>query len=142
METEIDLEREERILAGIERRNRRLLRTALVLVVAVVASVVALYLLLPEPTAAPAVKDRAAVVALVLSQDPIFASATEFDPAGIGVADWWKAEEVDGVWQVTVRLGWGDCPAGCISEHVYRYEVRGGTVQLLEEYGDPLSTRN
>jgi hypothetical protein len=35
-------------------------------------------------------------------------------------------------------MGWGDCQAGCISRHVWVYDVdAGGAVTLVEERGDP-----
>ncbi len=34
------------------------------------------------------------------------------------------------------RKGWGDCPAGCISEHFWLFSVENGIVLLLEHYGD------
>ena len=35
--------------------------------------------------------------------------------------------------------GWGDCPAGCISRHFWKFNVRfDGTVVFITSYGDPL----
>lgn len=40
--------------------------------------------------------------------------------------------------EVRVSVGWGDCEAGCISEHSWVYDVsRDGTVVLASEAGDP-----
>jgi hypothetical protein len=36
----------------------------------------------------------------------------------------------------TFRHAWGDCPAGCISEHLWEFTVTGGTPVLVREYGD------
>ncbi len=37
------------------------------------------------------------------------------------------------------NIGWGDCPAGCTSNHFWEYEVwTNGTVYFIEEYGTPL----
>lgn len=36
------------------------------------------------------------------------------------------------------RRAWGDCPAGCMYQHVWVFSVEGGMVTLLEEYGDPV----
>lgn len=42
--------------------------------------------------------------------------------------------------EFTFSLGWGDCPAGCIYHHFWRFHVfRDGRVLLADEYGDPLS---
>jgi hypothetical protein len=41
---------------------------------------------------------------------------------------------------VVIRIGWGDCPAGCINEHRWTYAIgRDGTVELLREEGDDLA---
>lgn len=34
--------------------------------------------------------------------------------------------------------GWGDCPAGCICRHYWRFYVDADDVVLVEEYGDEL----
>jgi hypothetical protein len=39
----------------------------------------------------------------------------------------------------TFRHGWGDCPAGCIHEHIWTFRVEGHRVFKLEDYGDPIS---
>ena len=46
----------------------------------------------------------------------------------------------DEVGRYTFRRAWGDCPAGCIKEHVWIYTVQGAEVQLELEYGDDLQT--
>ena len=36
-------------------------------------------------------------------------------------------------------MGWGDCPSGCIDEHLWRYAVQpDGAIRLLAEMGDPI----
>ena len=35
-------------------------------------------------------------------------------------------------------FGWGDCPAGCIHRHFWKFYVDEDTVQLVQEYGDDL----
>jgi hypothetical protein len=37
-----------------------------------------------------------------------------------------------------LRKAWGDCPAGCLYEHVWVLRVEHGVVELLDEYGTPL----
>jgi hypothetical protein len=38
--------------------------------------------------------------------------------------------------EVVVRIGWGDCPAGCIDEHTWTYQVaRDGAVGFVGEQG-------
>ena len=42
-----------------------------------------------------------------------------------------------GAFLVSVRVGWGDCPAGCINEHTWVYAVSpDGGVTLQSEGGD------
>ena len=58
------------------------------------------------------------------------------DPDLIGQASWWEAVSLADGWRVTFRVGWGDCPAGCIDEHTWTYDVTGdGTLSLVEERG-------
>ena len=41
-----------------------------------------------------------------------------------------------GAYIVTVTVGWGDCPAGCIERHTWQYAVApDGTVTLQAEDG-------
>ena len=78
-------------------------------------------------------------VDLVLAQDERFAGIGPRDPQLIGQAAWHEVSEDDDGWQVVIRMGWGDCPAGCISEHRWTYVVSGsGEVELASEIGDPL----
>jgi len=75
----------------------------------------------------------------VQEQDPRFAGIEARDPNAIGQADWYALEETADGWQVTMRIGWGDCPAGCSNEHRWIYLVHhDGSVQLGSEAGDPL----
>ena len=40
---------------------------------------------------------------------------------------------------MTFRVGWGDCPAGCIDEHVWTYDVaQDGTITVVSESGPPV----
>lgn len=93
----------------------------------------------PSPSPAPQISTPDEAVALVLGQDPRFVGIERRDPNLIGQANWYEVGFMDDGFKVTVRIGWGDCPAGCISEHVWAYGVlRDGNVQLLSETGDPL----
>ncbi len=45
----------------------------------------------------------------------------------------------DNYLQYTFKYGWGDCPSGCIHEHVWHFTVNvDGTVEFVGEEGDPL----
>ncbi|MGZ8562260.1 MAG: MSCRAMM family protein [Candidatus Limnocylindria bacterium] len=80
-----------------------------------------------------------AAARLALAQQERFRGIGAYDPNLIGQAAWYKvAPDGDG-WEVQVRIGWGDCPAGCISEHLWVYGVtHGGSVHLISEDGDAL----
>lgn len=42
-------------------------------------------------------------------------------------------------WRLAYSIGFGDCPAGCISRHYWNFRVTyGGDVTFLGESGDPL----
>ncbi len=61
-----------------------------------------------------------------------------FDPDLIGQASWYKVAPASGVgaFVVTVRIGSGDCQAGCIDEHTWVYAVApDGTVSVVSETG-------
>jgi hypothetical protein len=76
---------------------------------------------------------------LALAQQPRFAGIAPIDENLIGQAAWYRVTESSDGWQVLIRIGWGDCPAGCISEHTWTYAVgRGGGVELVSDEGDAL----
>ncbi len=93
------------------------------------------------PAASTEVISADQAVRLVLAQRADFAGIGPLDPNLIGQAAWYEVAEAGDGWQVLVRIGWGDCPAGCISQHRWTYGVeRDGSVELLAEDGDELVT--
>jgi hypothetical protein len=83
--------------------------------------------------------DAAAAARLALAQQARFAGIGPLDPNLIGQAAWYEVTETDDGWQVLIRIGWGDCPAGCINEHRWTYAVgRDASVELIQEAGDVL----
>lgn len=91
----------------------------------------------PSPSPGPATAEEA--VELVLEQEERFAGIGPLDPDLIGQAAWYEVAETNTGWQVVIRIGWGDCPAGCMNQHRWIYTVdRDGTVELMHEEGDPL----
>ena len=85
------------------------------------------------------VTDAAGAAQIALAQQPRFAGIGPLDESLIGQASWFDVTEVDDGWEVLIRIGWGDCPAGCINEHRWTYEVgRDGRVTLLNEVGNDL----
>lgn len=90
------------------------------------------------PVAQPVESGAEAAAAVLLADRELFrgvvvgAAGSEhqqgsyYEPAGDG-------------WRVVIRVGWGDCPAGCIYEHEWRFNVSAeGDVSLEVEAGDPL----
>jgi hypothetical protein len=77
-----------------------------------------------------------AAVAAVLATDPRFDGIRPLDPDLIGQSAWTTVEPTSDGWTVVVRIGWGDCPAGCIDEHTWTYAVStAGEVTLMAEVG-------
>ena len=77
------------------------------------------------------------MAAVVIAQ-PQFGGIQRHDPSLIGQSRWWDARPASGVgaFVVTVSVGWGDCPAGCIDTHAWTFAVTpDGAVRLLSETG-------
>jgi hypothetical protein len=92
----------------------------------------------PAPAGGGPVTTEDQAVARVIAHEPRLAGIAERDPEMIGQANWYEASPASGVgaFVVTVRLGWGDCQAGCIDEHTWVYAVLpDGTVNLQSEGG-------
>jgi hypothetical protein len=95
----------------------------------------------PSPVTTPAagLPTEHEAVALVLSGDPRFADLGPRDPGLIGQGSWYEVRSIGPGYEVTVRIGWGDCPAGCISGHSWVYSVDPDQgVRLVRESGDEL----
>ena len=85
------------------------------------------------------VTDAVAAARLALAQQDRFSGIGPQDQNLIGQASWYEVTEGDDGWQVLIRIGWGDCQAGCINEHRWIYAVgRDGSVELMSEEGDAL----
>lgn len=93
-----------------------------------------------SPSVGPVTTPEAAVAA-VIAHEPRLTGIGPKDSDLIGQSSWYEVTPASGVgaFLVSVRVGWGDCPAGCISEHTWRYAVGpDGMVQLQEESGEPV----
>jgi hypothetical protein len=99
----------------------------------------------PSPSAAPSsgpplpITTPEAAMAAIAVVEPRFAGIGPLDPDLVGQAAWYDAKPASGVgaFVVTIQVGWGDCPAGCIERHTWTYAVLpDGTVNLLSEGGD------
>ncbi len=94
----------------------------------------------PLPSSRPAAS-AAAAFAAVRARSPYFDAVQPRDPQMVGQAAWWTATPAGpgtgGAWEVTVSVGWGDCPAGCISNHVWRWAVAADGATTLESESGP-----
>jgi hypothetical protein len=92
---------------------------------------------LPGGSGAPTTGAEAA--RLALARDSRFAGIGPKDDKLIGQASWYEVTAADDGWQVVIRIGWGDCEAGCINEHRWTYAVgRDASVELTHEVGPAL----
>ena len=98
----------------------------------------------PVPSVAPAptsITSPDAAAAVVLASDPRFAGLTPRDPNLIGQCCFYTATSTGSGFAVTIEIGWGDCPAGCVDRHDWFYSVApDGTVHLDLEEGAPVPT--
>jgi hypothetical protein len=98
----------------------------------------------PQPTALNISTPELAVAA-VQAQTPLFDNFGPKRKDVIGQDHWWEALPLDGStppagWAVTFTAGWGDCPAGCIDNHSWTWNVaRDGTVTFVSEEGSVLT---
>jgi hypothetical protein len=114
--------------------------------VTVIAIVVAACATNAAPTGTPSatpvtVTTPEAAVATVIGHEPRLAGIEPRNPDAIGQASWYEVAPASGVgaFVVQVRVGWGDCPAGCIEEHRWTYAVApDGTVSVVAESGPPV----
>ena len=96
----------------------------------------------PSPSIAPTattITSPDAAATLVLASDPRFAGLTPADPNAIGQCCFYTATPAGTGFSVTIEIGWGDCPAGCIDRHHWFYSVTtDGTIHLDREDGPAL----
>ena len=92
----------------------------------------------PAPTNGGPVTTEDQAIAAVIRNEPRLAGIVRRDPEMIGQSSWYEVVPASGVgaFLVTVRIGWGDCQAGCIDEHTWVYAVQpDGTVNLQSDGG-------
>jgi hypothetical protein len=98
----------------------------------------------PDPTGPPAttpagtnVTSAAQAAALVFASDPRWAQMVPLRADMIGQSSWYESFEDGDGFAVNITVGSGDCPAGCIDQHVWHYRVdREGKVELIGEDGE------
>lgn len=80
-----------------------------------------------------------AAAALVLASDSRFTGIEPKNPDMIGACCFSEVTPAGDGFAVTIEIGWGDCPAGCINRHHWFYTVtRDGTVTFDHEDGPAL----
>jgi hypothetical protein len=86
------------------------------------------------------VDSPAAAATRVLAAYPQFAGIGPLNSEMIGQCCWYDVTEAPGGYQVTIHVGWGDCPAGCIDRHEWTYSVAAadGSLKLIGETGAPV----
>ena len=78
-------------------------------------------------------------VAAVQALDPRFALVEPYNPEMIGQCCFSKVATTADGWTVTIEIGWGDCPSGCISRHQWMFAVApDGVVTPTGETGLPV----
>ena len=86
------------------------------------------------PAVGPLTADEA--VALVLAMDPRFGVLKPRDLGMIGQSAWYEVVPTGTGYLVTVSIGWGDCPSGCIERRTWVYSVSAsGVVELASVSG-------
>lgn len=95
--------------------------------------------IVPESPFTTPVVSPADATARVIASDHRFAGVGPLQPDLIGQSSWYEAFETGDGFLVTITIGWGDCPAGCIERHTWQFEVsRDGVVGAPVEGGDPI----
>jgi hypothetical protein len=90
----------------------------------------------PGASASAPASDADRAAAAVLATDPLFANLQPANPDLIGQCCFYTVRETADGWAVTVEIGWGDCPAGCIDKHRWTFTVdKAGTVTKTRETG-------
>lgn len=86
----------------------------------------------PTPVPVLVTSPEQAVARVILAEKRL-AGIAAYDAAAIGQASWYQVAPASGVgaFVVTVRIGWGDCEAGCIDEHRWQYAVTPDGVALI-----------
>ncbi len=88
------------------------------------------------PAAGGPVTSADEAAAAVIAQNQQFADLQAYNADMIGQCCFYRVEPAANGWTVTVEVGWGDCPAGCIDRHQWTYTVTPtGVVTLTGESG-------
>ncbi len=90
----------------------------------------------PGASASAPLSDADRAAAAVLATDPLFTNLQADNPDLIGQCCFYTVRQTADGWAVTVEIGWGDCPAGCIDKHQWTFTVdKAGAVTRTGETG-------
>jgi hypothetical protein len=93
------------------------------------------------PASGGVVRTPADAIERVIAQEPRLTGIQPFDSGLIGQSSWYAVAPASGVgaFVVEIRVGWGDCEAGCINEHAWVIAVApDGAVSIQSETGPPV----
>jgi Carboxypeptidase regulatory-like domain len=91
------------------------------------------------PSGSPIVVSADQAAGRVLTQIDRWPGLGPFDPTRVGQCCGYRVSTSPTGWTVAIEVGWGDCPAGCIYRHEWRYDVQpDGTINELGETGPPV----
>ena len=125
------------------RIRHRVAATLALVAVAAIAASCGTSLATPSPTT-NIIESPADAARAIANEVPLFEGIGPRDANLIGQAAWYEATPKEAAkppvpWTVTFRVGWGDCPAGCIDEHTWTYDVGAdGSVTFVTQTGPPL----
>jgi hypothetical protein len=89
------------------------------------------------PDSSAAVDSPEAAIARVVEVDSRFEGIQRKNPDLIGQCCFYEVQAAPNGYTVTIEVGWGDCPSGCIDRHRWVFGVaRTGEVALQSETGD------
>ena len=77
----------------------------------------------PGASASAPLSEGDRVAAAVLAMDPLFAKLQPYKDDLIGQCCFYTVQQTADGWAVTIEIGWGDCPAGCIDRHRWTFTV-------------------
>jgi hypothetical protein len=90
----------------------------------------------PGASASALLSEGDRVAAAVLATDPLFTNLQPYNADLIGQCCFYTVRQTSDGWTVTIEIGWGDCPAGCIDKHRWTFTVdKAGAITKTGETG-------
>jgi len=93
----------------------------------------------PAASAPAPVTSADEAAAGVIAADARFAGLRPLNPNLIGQCCFYQVQATETGYVVTIEVGWGDCPSGCINRHRWAFAVTpDGEIALMGEQGPPV----